>query len=144
MSIADLSSVLKIFGGSSAEGQDQEELYKEVLLMTLARASRSDSNMQPVEVLSIQGIMQRETGQEITEADIRKASRPDLYESANLRKYLRSVQGQLNSKNKTTILQALADVIKSDTQISGLEIDYFNRVAEALSATPAELAGLNN
>lgn len=144
MSIADLSSVLKIFGGSSADVDNQEDLYKEVLLMTLARAASSDSNMQPVEIVSIQGIMQRETGQEITEADIRKASRPDLYESANLRKYLRSVQGQLKGENKSTILQALADVIKSDTEISGLEVDYFNRVAEALRATPAELAGLNS
>ena len=143
MSIADLSSVLKIFGASSASEEDQDKLYKEVLLMTLARASRSDSNMQPVEIVTIQGIMQRETGQELTEADIRKASRPELYESANLRKYLRSVQSQLNSANRTTILQALADVIKSDTEISGLEVDYFNRVADALRVTPAELAGLS-
>ncbi len=143
MSIADLSSVLKIFGESSTSEEDQDKLYKEVLLMTLARASRSDSNMQPVEIVTIQGIMQRETGQELTEADIRKASRPELYESANLRKYLRSVQSQLNSANRTTILQALADVIKSDTEISGLEVDYFNRVADALRVTPAELAGLS-
>lgn len=144
MSIADLSSVLKIFGASSTNEEEQDKLYKEVLLMTLARASRSDSNMQPVEIVTIQGIMRRETGQELTEADIRKASRPELYESANLRKYLRSVQGQLNSQNRTTILKALADVIKSDTEISGLEVDYFNRVADALRVTPAELAGLNS
>jgi len=144
MSIADLSSVLKIFGESSSDSEAQDELFKEVLLMTLARASRSDANMESVEIVSIQGIMQRETGQEISEEDIRKASRPDLYESANLRKYLRSVQGQLNSNNKITILQGLADVIKSDTQISVLEIDYFNRVADALNVTPAELAGLKS
>ncbi len=143
MALADLSSILSIFGGSSPTGEDQDKLYQEVLLMTLARASSSDSNMQPVEIKSIQGIMQTETGQEISEADIRKASRPDLYESANLRKYLRSVQGQLNSGNKATIVQALADVIKSDTEISALEIDYFNRVAEALNVTPAEVAGLS-
>ena len=142
MALADLSSILKIFGESSSEAGTQEDLYKEVLLMTLARAASSDSNMAPVEIVSIQGIMQRETGEEITEADIRKASRPDLYESANLRKYLRSVEGRLDSSSKTTILQALAEVIKSDTEISGLEVDYFNRVAGALSATPAELAGL--
>ena len=112
--------------------------------MTLARAASSDSNMATVEILSIQEIMQRETGQELTEADIRKASRPDLYESANLRKYLRSVQGRLSDANKCTILQALAEVIKSDTTISGLEIDYFNRIAEALKATASEVAGLCN
>ena len=144
MALADLSSVLKIFGESSANAANQEDLYKEVLLMTLARAASSDSNMATVEILSIQEIMQRETGQELTEADIRKASRPDLYESANLRKYLRSVQGRLSDANKCTILQALAEVIKSDTTISGLEIDYFNRIAEALNATASEVAGLCN
>ncbi len=144
MAMSDLSTVLNIFGGSSTGDENQDELFKEVLLMTLARASTSDANMHPVEVVTIQEIMQRETGQEVTEADIRKAARPDLYESANLRKYLRSVQGQLNSGNKTMILQALADVIKSDTEVSGLEIDYFNRVSDALQVTPAGLAGLNN
>lgn len=142
MSIADLSRVLNVFGGSSAAEEDQNELYKEVLLMTLAKASRSDANMQPVEILSIQGIMQRETGEEITELDVRKASRPDLYETVNLRKYLRTVQGRLDPRNKARILQALAEVIKSDTEISALEIDYFDTVAKALNATPAELAGL--
>ncbi len=144
MALADLSSVLKIFGASSSNGPNQDELYKEVLLMTLARAASADSNMAAVEILSIQGIMQRETGEEIAEADIRKASRPDLYASANLRKYLRSVQGQLTGTSKCAILQALAEVIKSDTEISGLEIDYFNRIAEALNATAAEVAGLCN
>jgi uncharacterized tellurite resistance protein B-like protein len=142
MSIADLSSVLNIFGGSSAAKEVQNELYQEVLLMTLAKASRADSNMQPVEILSIQGIMRRETGEEITELDVRKASRPDLYETVNLRRYLRTVQGRLESRNKARILQALAEVIKSDTEISALEIDYFDTVAKALNATPAELAGL--
>jgi uncharacterized tellurite resistance protein B-like protein len=109
-----------------------------VLLTTLARASKADANIHPVEIETIQQIMQRETGQEFTEADIRKASRSDLYESANLRKYLRSVRGRLNDENKTIILRALVDVIKSDTEINVLEIDFFNRVADALRMTPTD------
>ncbi len=142
MAIADLSSVLKIFGESSPSEEKQKELCSEVLLMTLARASRSDANIHPVEIETIQQIMQRETGQELTEADILKAARPELYESANLRRYLRSVRRQLKVEDRITIMQALADVIKSDTQISVLEIDFFNRVADALRITPAELVGL--
>ncbi len=142
MAIADLSSVLKIFSESSPSEEKQKELYREVLLMTLARASRSDANIHPVEIETIQQIMQRETGQELTEADILKAARPELYESANLRRYLRSVRRQLKVEDRITIMQALADVIKSDTQISVLEIDFFNRVADALRITPAELVGL--
>ncbi len=142
MAIAAVSSVLKIFSESSPSEEKQKELYREVLLMTLAQASRSDVNIHPVEIETIQQIMQRETGQELTEADIRKAARPHLNESAKLRKYLRSVQRQLKLKNKTTILQALADVIKSDTEINVLEIDFFNGVVDALRITPAEQLGL--
>jgi uncharacterized tellurite resistance protein B-like protein len=142
MGIADLSSVLEIFGASSSSEENQKELYKEVLLMTLARASRSDANIHPVEIETIQQIIRRETGEELTEADIRRAARPELYESVNLRKYLRSVQRQLKVEDRITIVQALADVIKSDTQISVLEIDFFNRVADALRITPAALIGL--
>ena len=110
--------------------------------MTLAQASKSDANIHPLEIETIQRIMRRETGQDFTEADIRKASLSDMYESANLRKYLRRVQGQLNAENKITILRALVDVIKSDTEINVLEIDFFNRVVDALRITPAEQFGL--
>ncbi len=142
MAIADLSSVLKVFGESSPSEEKQKELYREVLLMTLARASRSDANIHPAEIETIQQIMQRETDQELTAADIRKAARPELYESVNLRKYLRSVQRQLKAEDRSKIVQAVADVIKSDTQINVLEIDFFNRVADALRITRAELPDL--
>ena len=142
MAIADVSSVLKIFGGSSPSEEKQKELYREALLMTLARASESDANIHPVEVETIQQIMQRETGQELTEADIRKAARPERYQLVKLRRYLRSVQRQLRAEDRIKIMQALADVIKSDAQINVLEIDFYNRVADALRITLAELLGL--
>ncbi len=142
MAFGNLSGVLKIFGGSSAGEKIQDELYKEVLMMTLAQASKADANIHPLEIETIQQIMLRETGRDLTEADIRKVALSDRYESANLRKYLRRVQGQLNAENKTTILQAVVDVIKSDTRINVLEIDFFNRVVDALRMTPAEQVGL--
>ncbi len=138
MAIAGLSSVLKIFDASSPSEEKQKELYREVLLMTLAQGSNSDANIHPVEIETIQQIMQRETGQELTGADIRKAARSHLNESAKLRKYLRSVQRRLKAENRISIVQALAEVIKSDARISVLEIDFFNRVADALRITLAE------
>ncbi len=110
--------------------------------MTLARAPKADANIHPVEIETIQQIMQRETGQELTEADIRKAARPHLNESPELREYLRSVRRQLKLEDRIKIVQSLADVIKSDTQINVLEIDFFNRVVNALRITPAALVGL--
>jgi uncharacterized tellurite resistance protein B-like protein len=142
MAISDLSSVLQIFGESTPDEAKQQQLFAEVLLMTLARASNSDANIDPVEISTIQGIMKRETGEELTSADIRKASRPELYESQNLRKYLRSVQRKLSAGDCIRIVQALAEVIRSDSNISVLEIDFFNRVSDALQVTPAGLAGL--
>lgn len=143
MSIADLSNVLSIFGGSEPDPEKQKELFKEVLLMTLARASSSDSNIQQIEVESIQGILKQETGEEFSVADVRKAARADLYETVPLRKYLSSASRKLKSADRVTIIQTLAEVIRSDTEVSVLEIDFFNSVAEALKATPAELIGLS-
>ena len=142
MAFGDFSSVLKIFGGSSANEEIQDKLYKEVLMVTLAQASNADANIHPLEIKTIQQIMRRETGLDLTGADIRKASLSDMYEAANFRKYLRRVRGKLNAENKATILQALVDVIKSDTIINVLEIDFINRVVDALRMTPAEQLGL--
>ena len=91
MSIADLSTVLKIFSETELDEEHQQELFAEALLMTLARASSSDANIHAVEIESIQQIMQRETGAEVSSQDVRKAARTELYESAPLRKYLGSV-----------------------------------------------------
>ncbi len=142
MAFGEISSLLRSLVGSSANEETQDDVYKEVLLMTLAQASKADANIHPLEIETIKQIMRRETGQDLTEADIRKASRADINGSANLRKYLRRVRGQLNAENKTAILRAMVDVIKSDTEINVLEIDYFNRVVDALRMTPAEQFGL--
>ncbi len=142
MAIADLSRFLKIFSNSSPSEEKQKELYSEALLMTLAQASSSDANIHPAEIETIQQIMQRETGQELTEAHIRKAARPERYQSVYLRKYLRSVRHQLKAEDRSKILQAVADVIKSDTQINVLEIDFFYEVANALRITLVEPLGL--
>jgi len=143
MSIADLSNVLSIFGGSEPDPEAQKELFKEVLLMTLARASSSDSSIQEIEVESIQGILRRETGEEFSVADVRKAARSDLYEKVPLRKYLANVARKLSSADRVRLIQTLAEVIRSDTEVSVLEIDYFNAIADSIKATPAELVGLN-
>ena len=144
MSIADLSNVLKLFGNSEIDPDQQEELFKEALLMTLARAASSDSNIEGLEIKSIQGIMQRETGDELSDQDVRKAARTELYDSAPLDKYLASVRKQLTPTHRVAIVSLLAEVIKSDTAISVLEIDFFNMVAGALQSTPAELVGLSS
>lgn len=144
MAIADLSNVLNIFRGTEPSAEDKEALYKEVLLMTLARATSSDANIDSCEVSTVQKILEAHTGEQFSEADIRLASRPTLYEEAPFGKYLNSVRKKLDSAARAEVVQALAEVIKSDTKVRELEIDFFNMVANELKATPAEIIGLAN
>ncbi|MDA0681242.1 MAG: TerB family tellurite resistance protein [Proteobacteria bacterium] len=75
---------------------------------------------------------------------LQKAGRVELYETTPLAKYLSSVCKKLKDADRVRIVHLLAEVIRSDTSVSVLEIDFFNRVAKALKATPAEVAGLTS
>ncbi len=142
MAIADLKNVLKIFGGADVSEDQQNELFKEVLLMTLARAADADINIQTVEIEKIQQILKSNTGEEFSSADIREAARSELYAQATLRKYLGSVNKKMSAEHRALTIQALAEVFRSDSNVSVLEIDFFDRVAVALQVTPSEIAGL--
>ena len=142
MAIADLSNVLNIFGGSDIDESEQNQLFKETLLMTLARAADADINIQNVEVERIQQLLKEHTGEEISAADIRVAAREELYAQATLQKYLTSVRKKLSADQRAEVICTLADVFRSDEVVSVLEIDFFNGVAEALQVTAAQVAGL--
>ena len=142
MAIADLKSVLKIFGGSDVSEEERHELYKEVLCMTLSRAADADINIQNVEVDRIREILKEHTGEDFSAGDIRIAARTELYAEASLVKYLNSVRDRMHNADRVDTIHALADVFRSDEEVSVLEIDFFNSVAEALRVTPAEIAGL--
>jgi len=142
MPISDLKNVLNIFGGSDMDPSAENELYKEVLLMTLARAADADINIQASEVDRIQQILKEHTGEEFSSADIRVAAREDLYAEEGLVKYLRAVRGKMSDHHRAEVIQALADVFRSDHEVSVLEVDFYNRVAVALGVTAAQVAGL--
>jgi uncharacterized tellurite resistance protein B-like protein len=142
MAIADLKNVLKIFGGADVSADKENDLYKEVLLMTLARAADADINIQAVEVDRIREILKAHTGEEFTSADIRVAARADLYAEATLVKYLNSVYKKMSDAHRAETIQALADVFRSDQTVSVLEVDFFDNVAQALHVKPSMIAGL--
>jgi uncharacterized tellurite resistance protein B-like protein len=142
MAIADLKNVLKIFGGSDVSADHANELFKEVLLMTLARAADADINIQTVEVDRIREILKDHTGEDFTTADIRVAARAELYAEATLVKYLGSVYKKMSDAQRAEIVQALADVFRSDSNVSVLEVDFFDNVVAALHVKPSAVAGL--
>lgn len=142
MAISDLKNVLKIFGGSDISANQESELFKEVLLMTLARAANADVSIQNVEVDRIRQILKDHTGENFSAADIRVAARAELYAEATLIKYLNSVYKKLSDAHRTETIQALADVFRSDSSVSVLEVDFFDSVAKALHIKPSQIAGL--
>ena len=142
MAIMDLGNVLRIFSGGKSNPTSHKDLVKEVLLMTLARASSSDNNTKPVEVDTVQDVIREETGEDISTADIRVAASSEIFERAPLEKYLSSVASSLTPHDRARIAKSLARVIKSDVAVADQEIAFFNKVAAALEVTPAELAGL--
>lgn len=142
MSLAGLKNILKIFGGSEPTAEEKRELFKEAALMTLARATASDSNIKKVEVETVRQIVERVTGEEVSVADVRVAANSKLFESAPLERYLEDVGRKIEVQDRLHIAQALAEVINSDERVSSREVVFFNMVAGAFQLTPAELAGL--
>jgi len=142
MSIVSLAGVLKIFGGSDPSPEEQEQLAKEVMLMTLARATAADTNIMAIEVEKVREVLLARTGEDISVADVRVAANSRMYEKAPLDKYLSSASRKLKAEDRLNIATALAEVINADGRVSSREIDFFNKVAVSLALTPAQLAGL--
>lgn len=143
MSISSLAGVLKIFGGSTPSPEEQAQLAKEVMLMTLARATAADTNIKAIEIDKVREVLLAHTGEDFPDADVRVAAHSAIYEKAPLDNYLSSAAKKLSAKDRSDIAQALAEVINADGRVSDQEVDFFNKVANSLELTPAQLAGLN-
>ena len=142
MALSAFLNIKRIFGGSNVSDAERQELFKEALLLTLSRAADADTNVRAVEVAAVRKIVEREIGDEVEVADVRVASKSELYERAPLSSYLGQVSRNLLPEQRTTILRCLREVIQSDRKVTYHEIDFFNQVASALNATPAEIVGL--
>jgi uncharacterized tellurite resistance protein B-like protein len=143
MSISSLAGVLKIFGGSEPTPEEQAQLAKEVMLMTLARATAADTNIKAIEVDKVQEVLKKRTGEDFSAADIRVAAHSQIYEKAPLDRYLATSAKKLGPTDRIGIAQALADVVNADGRVSDREIEFFNKVVGALALSPAQLMGLH-
>ena len=142
MTIASLGIVMRAFGGVERDPEEQRQLVNEALLMTLARASSSDSHVHPAEVSTVIEIMQEVTGERLSSAEVRVAAHAELFETMSLHSALSKLRHELTSADRVLIAHSLARLIKSDVRISPLETEFFDQVTQALKITPSELAGL--
>ena len=140
MSLVEFKNILKFVREPTAE--EKRELFKEVALMALARATSADTNIKTVEVKLVQEILTRITAEEISLADIKTAAQSELFEKQPLDRYLAAVGRRLDQDQRVTLLACLTEVIHIDERVSHFETDYFDMVARALNATPSELGGL--
>lgn len=142
MSILEFKSISKIFGGGKPSAEEQTALYKEALLMTLARATSADADIASVEIAAAQKILKEETGEDISGPNIRVAAKSSIFESQPLEKYLAQVAGKIDADHRIRIVHSLTKVLKSDVRVTQFEADFFNMVTKAMKVTPAETAGL--
>ena len=115
---------------------------KEILLLVLARATRADTNIEADELTTVQSILNEVLGETISLADVKLAATSEMFERRSLDRSLTKATRKLTDEDRILILQCLARVFRADNQIRESELDYFDRVANALKATPSEIAGL--
>ncbi len=142
MSISSLGGVLKIFGGGEPSAEEQAQLFKEVALMTLARATAADSNIKQIEVEMVRDVLKTHTGEDFPVADIRVAAQSAIFERAPLERFVSTSAKKLKWQNRLSIARALAEVIEADDRVTEFELNFFNQIASALDLTPAQLIGL--
>ena len=141
MALIDFSTIKDLITDLSA-GKDEEVLFKEVILLVLARATRADSNVESIEVEHIQKALKELTGEEFSRGDILTASSSEIYETQSLERTLANAARKLGQEKRSVILSCLADLIRADSSIRDQELDFFDQVTTALKATPSEIAGL--
>ncbi len=141
MSIRNLSHIKKLFEHAD-NPEEKQELYKEMLLMTLSRATRADLVTDDSEVSTVQKVVLEATGEEVSAQDVRVAASSELYETTPIDKYLSRVGQKIDMSQRQAIVKALIAVFEADGQVTESEIAFFNMVVGALKLSPAETVGL--
>ena len=141
MALIDFNSIKELISDMSA-GKDIDVLFKEVLLLVLARATRVDSNVESIEVTTVRNTLKEITGEEFSEGDILTAASSEIYETQSLERTLSNAARKLGQEKRALILNCLSDLIRADSSIRYQELEFFDDVARALKASPSEIAGL--
>ncbi|MEE4660286.1 MAG: TerB family tellurite resistance protein [Halieaceae bacterium] len=142
MALADLLNVRKLFGGEKSE--PGPEVYRELLVMVLSRATDVDAYTDAAEVETVQKVLREYLGEEISSADVRIASKSALYETAPLEKVVARVGPKLSHEQRLKLMHALVDVLNADEKVAHAEAGFFNMICAALQLTFADVAGLTD
>ena len=95
MALIDFSTIKELLSGEDA-GKSDEVLFKEMLLLVLARATRADSNVESIEVTHVKQALKEMTGDEFSEAEILTAASSEIFESKSLERTLADAARKLS------------------------------------------------
>ena len=140
---SSLNAILGLFDDDGDSPEELQELFNEVVLMTLSRATSVDSNINTVEVGLVTKIVGDLTKQQVTESDVRVAANSQIYESGSLSRYLNAVSVKLSTERRIELINALATVIMADKRVTEREVFFFNMVVSDLNVQPSDLVGLS-
>ena len=139
---ATLNAISTLFQEQRTKTQLADELFNEAVLMTLARATSADSNINKVEVALVQEKVKQVTGFDISSPDVHVAANSKLYEQAPLDNYLWSISPRLSKEQRVAIVEALAEIIRADNIVTQREVRFFNIVAQSLRLDYSDLVHL--
>jgi uncharacterized tellurite resistance protein B-like protein len=141
MALVEFNKIRQLFGETPGEADPQ--LFRELFVLVLSRATESDAHTHPAEIATVQAVIKEELGEDLSDAEIRTAALSKLYESAPLQKYVADASLKLTEEQRRKILDGLVRVMKADDRVSSREAEFFNMVVEALRLTAADAAGLH-
>lgn len=140
MALVDFDKVRQLFG--EAPQGDDADLFRELFVLVLARATDADAYSHPAEITTVQAVVKAELGIELTSGEVRTAALSKIYESAPLQRCLSDSATKLSMEQRRRILAGLVSVFHADERISSREADFFNMVVASLRLTAADAAGL--
>ena len=146
MSVSQLGHIFRVVKEKfhAASDEDKEALLEQALLMTLSRATRADIDVDVDEVHTVQRIYEASTGKAITEQEVRVAANSEIYETEPFEVLLDKVRIQIGEDECKLIARSLAEVIKTDGNISPFEVEFFQDCLKALGLGEDQLAELQD
>ncbi|MDP5071447.1 MAG: TerB family tellurite resistance protein [Congregibacter sp.] len=140
MALIDFKKVKQLFG--EAPQTADADLFRELFVLVLSRATDADAYTHPAEIASVQAVIKSELGEELSASEVRTAALSKIYESTPLQKCLTSAAAKLSMDQRRAILRGLVAVMHADDMISTREAEFFNMVVSALGLSAADAAGL--
>lgn len=144
MSLSYLSVIKKMFGGKDLAEDERLDLVKEVMVMTLARVTRTDTNIESEEVATVRRVLKEKLGEDLSPADVRVAASSELFEKEPLERHLKKAGILLSDEDKEMVARALGEVIHADTNVHERETEFFDKAVKALGVSDAVIADIRD